>query len=182
LRQMPPRSVRNPFPYLVRARQENPRRQTSPWAPIIASTTHASSNCKFLAPVLRACSSAHHTQEPGGCWWLPPFISRTAPSARNRTLFHRGILRPTTLWMPAPLPKLITFSAPAPTHQIMKSSPGHTFLPNEIRYLLILHQKCAIRGNRGIHILYKYAIGISAGAKFAPASLICSLFRLPVTT
>ena len=93
LRQMPPRSMRHESPKLVRVKQENPRGQFSPRAPMIASATfapragassgmHRYANCKLPAPVLRACSSAHHIQEPedaGGC--RRSSLTRTASSA-----------------------------------------------------------------------------------------------------
>jgi hypothetical protein len=75
LRQLPPRLMRYECLHLVRAKQKDPEGQYSPRAPMTASALfapragassgfHRYTNCKFPAPVLRACSSAHHIQEP----------------------------------------------------------------------------------------------------------------------
>lgn len=104
LRQMPPRPVRMRLliPSLAGIRQKNPGGRKSPRAPMTASATltpragasdgfHRSTTCKFLAPVLRACSSAHRIPEPrdtDGCRRSP-----TATSARGRICFQPGIPR-----------------------------------------------------------------------------------------
>ncbi len=102
LRQMPPRPMRTGLllPSLAGIRQKNPGGRKSPRAPMTASATfapragasggfHRSTNCKFPAPVLRACSSAHRIPEPGdtdGCRRSP-----TATSACGRIMFPPGI-------------------------------------------------------------------------------------------
>ena len=101
LRQMPPRQMCNQS--LAGIRQKNPGGQKSPRAPMTASATfapragasggfHRSTNCKFPAPVLRACSSAHRIPEPrdcNGCRRSP-----TAPSAKGRKSFCREFCGP----------------------------------------------------------------------------------------
>jgi hypothetical protein len=135
--QLPPRPVRMGLLMLSLAgtRQRNPGGRKSPRAPMTASATlapragandvfHRSTTCKFPAPVLRACSSAHRIPEPvdaGGCRRSP-----TATSAYGRICFRREFRGTSQYWMPAPLPCLhllqlhrlstSTFSAPAPTH------------------------------------------------------------------
>jgi len=75
LRQMPPRPMRFECLNLMRAKQKDPEGQCSPRAPMTASAMfapragasggfHRYTSCKFPAPVLRACSSARHIQEP----------------------------------------------------------------------------------------------------------------------
>lgn len=137
LRQLPPRPMRCECPHLLRAKQKCPEGQFSPRAPITASALfaphtgapggfHRNTNCKFPAPVLRACSSAHSIQEPGGCKWLPPFVLYSL--FRLRPHYSRlGILRSTEMWMPAPLPRLHHFqcarsNAPNPEFSIRSTA------------------------------------------------------------
>jgi hypothetical protein len=116
LRQMPPRPMR--IQSLAGIRQKNPGGRKSPRAPMTASATfapragassgfHRYKNCKFPAPVLRACSSAHRIPEPrdrNGCRRSP-----TATSACGRICFRREFRDTSQYWMPAPLPKLHLF-------------------------------------------------------------------------
>ena len=163
LRQMPPRSMRNEFLYLVRAKQENPEGQYSPRAPMTASATfapragassgfHRYANCKFPAPVLRACSSAHHTQEPedvGGCRRssLPvqPLPREAAPIS---ALEFCG---PQRYGCPLRFPGCIIFQcvrSNAPNPEFDVRTQLHR--PDEIRYLLIVHQKCPLWGQQEV--------------------------------
>ncbi len=95
LRQMPPRPMRNKYLFLARLKREIPGGQKSSRAPMIASATfapragassgfHRYTSCKFPAPVLRACSSAHRHPGAGGCRWLPPFVSHLYSPFRVR--------------------------------------------------------------------------------------------------
>ncbi len=139
LRQMPPRPMRYKCLHLLRAKQKYPEGQSSPRAPMTASAMfapragapggfHRNTNCKFPAPVLRACSSAHTIQEPEDVVAAAVRLSVQPLPLEAAPVSALEFCGPQRCGCPLRFPGFIIFSAPAPTHQILNSHPKHCAL------------------------------------------------------